>query len=74
MMDSDFSTSELKGGMSINDSIYTKQTKNLKLKMKVNLSRAQENQQKRMGVSSSMPNLHPINENILTHRYLTTQV
>ena len=21
-----------------------------------------------------MPNLHPINENILTHRYLTTQV
>ena len=43
MMDSDFSTSELKGGMSINDSMYTKQTKNLKLKMKVNLSRAQEN-------------------------------
>ena len=27
-----------------------------------------------MGVSSSMPNLHPINENILTHRYQSTQI
>lgn len=68
-------TTELKGGMmSINDSMFSKQTKNLKMKMNVKLDKAKENAQKRLGVSSSMPSLHPINDSILTQRYQSTQI
>jgi hypothetical protein len=43
------------GAASVTDSIYNKQTKSLRMKMNVKLSRAKDNVQRRLGPSSSVP-------------------